>query len=146
MCLFLVSHDAEAVRSGRSLAWSVPRTDTGASEDMTDSGYPSTVREWKRGSSLNDAPVVFQGQKTEALQQRRREEAPRVGGGLKREALFANTRKPEQWEEPFLEVQGLKYLAEGQLFGKVMLHLVPGHPMAQGREFNRWLRPTGRFP
>ncbi|CAK9107044.1 Uncharacterized peptidase y4nA [Durusdinium trenchii] len=42
-------------------------TDTGASEDMTDSGYPSTVREWKRGSSLNDAPVVFQGQKTDVL-------------------------------------------------------------------------------
>jgi prolyl oligopeptidase len=28
---------------------------------LTDSGYPRTVREWVRGTSLDDAPVVFEG-------------------------------------------------------------------------------------
>lgn len=42
------------------------RTDTGAEGDMTDSGYPSQVREWRRGSNLNDAPLVFKGEKTDS--------------------------------------------------------------------------------
>jgi len=32
---------------------------------MTDSGYPRTVREWTRGTKLEDAPVVFEGEKTD---------------------------------------------------------------------------------
>jgi prolyl oligopeptidase len=32
---------------------------------LTDSGYPRTVREWPRGTSIEDAPVVFQGEKTD---------------------------------------------------------------------------------
>ena len=36
-------------------------TDTGAGS-MTDSGYPRTVRRWKRGTPLAEAPVVFEGQ------------------------------------------------------------------------------------
>ena len=32
-------------------------------ESLTDSGYPRTVREWVRGTPLEDAPVVFEGEK-----------------------------------------------------------------------------------
>ena len=28
---------------------------------MTESGYPRTVREWKRGTPLAEAPLVFEG-------------------------------------------------------------------------------------
>ena len=34
-----------------------------ADRDLTDSGYPRTVREWRRGGRLEDAPVVFEGDK-----------------------------------------------------------------------------------
>ena len=30
--------------------------------EMTDSGYPRTVREWKRGTPLDEAPLVFEGE------------------------------------------------------------------------------------
>lgn len=30
---------------------------------LTDSGYPRTIREWKRGTKLEDAPLVFEGEK-----------------------------------------------------------------------------------
>ena len=33
--------------------------------DLTDSGYPRTVREWKRGSDPADAEVVFEGDKAD---------------------------------------------------------------------------------
>ena len=36
-------------------------TDTGPGS-LTDSGYPRTVRRWKRGTALADAPVVFEGE------------------------------------------------------------------------------------
>ena len=39
------------------------RTDTGAEDDMTDSGYPRQVREWKRGLPLKDAPLVYEAEK-----------------------------------------------------------------------------------
>lgn len=32
---------------------------------MTSSGYPRTVRRWVRGSSLEDAPLVFEGEETD---------------------------------------------------------------------------------
>ena len=32
-------------------------------DSLTDSGYPRTVREWVRGTPLEDAPVVFEGEK-----------------------------------------------------------------------------------
>ncbi len=32
-------------------------------DSLTDSGYPRTVREWVRGTDLEDAPVVFEGDK-----------------------------------------------------------------------------------
>ena len=34
-------------------------------DSLTDSGYPRTVREWVRGTSLDDAPTVFEGEKTD---------------------------------------------------------------------------------
>ena len=37
-------------------------TDTGP-ESLTDSGYPRTVREWVRGTKLEDAPVIMEGDK-----------------------------------------------------------------------------------
>ena len=38
--------------------------DTGE-DSMTSSGYPRTVREWKRGTKIEDAPIVFEGEKTD---------------------------------------------------------------------------------
>ena len=35
------------------------------SGSMTDSGYPRQIKRWARGSTLADAPVVFEGQKTD---------------------------------------------------------------------------------
>ncbi|CAB9522764.1 Uncharacterized peptidase RP174 [Seminavis robusta] len=34
-------------------------------DSLTDSGYPRTVREWVRGTDVKDAPVVFEGEKTD---------------------------------------------------------------------------------
>jgi prolyl oligopeptidase len=34
-------------------------------DSQTDSGYPRTVREWVRGTDVNDAPIVFEGEKTD---------------------------------------------------------------------------------
>jgi len=34
-------------------------------DSLTDSGYPRTVREWVRGTKIEDAPVVFEGEKTD---------------------------------------------------------------------------------
>ncbi|KAL3927866.1 MAG: hypothetical protein SGPRY_002638 [Prymnesium sp.] len=34
-------------------------------EEMTDSGYPRTVREWKRGTPLADAIKVYEGEQTD---------------------------------------------------------------------------------
>mmetsp|Transcript_15666 Transcript_15666/g.41984 ORF Transcript_15666/g.41984 Transcript_15666/m.41984 type:complete len:696 (-) Transcript_15666:251-2338(-) len=42
-------------------------TDVGKEGDMTDSGYPNRVRMWKRGTPLEDAPVVFEGSTTDVL-------------------------------------------------------------------------------
>jgi prolyl oligopeptidase len=32
---------------------------------LTDSGYPRVVKEWARGTAIGDAPVVFEGEKTD---------------------------------------------------------------------------------
>lgn len=37
-------------------------TDMGP-ESLTDSGYPRTVREWERGTDIQDAPIIFEGEK-----------------------------------------------------------------------------------
>jgi len=34
-------------------------------DSLTDSGYPRTVREWVRGTPLEEAPVIFEGEKTD---------------------------------------------------------------------------------
>ena len=34
-------------------------------DSLTDSGYPRTLREWTRGTDIQDAPVVYEGQKTD---------------------------------------------------------------------------------
>jgi len=39
-------------------------TNTGP-ESLTDSGYPRQIREWVRGTELKDAPVIFEGEKTD---------------------------------------------------------------------------------
>ncbi|WP_445773415.1 prolyl oligopeptidase family serine peptidase [Shewanella sp.] len=39
-------------------------TDFGDGQSMTDSGYPSIVKLWKRGTSLSEAKTVFKGDKT----------------------------------------------------------------------------------
>ena len=32
---------------------------------LTDSGYPRVVKEWTRGTNIDDAPIVFEGEKTD---------------------------------------------------------------------------------
>ena len=32
---------------------------------LTDAGYPRTIREWVRGTSVEDAPIVFEGEKSD---------------------------------------------------------------------------------
>ena len=34
-------------------------------DSMTDSGYPRSTKMWQRGTDINDAPVVFEGKKTD---------------------------------------------------------------------------------
>ena len=40
-------------------------TDFGEKNSLTDSGYPRTVREWVRGTKLEDAPTVLEGEATD---------------------------------------------------------------------------------
>ena len=40
-------------------------TEIGGKDSLTDSGYPRQVREWVRGTKLEDAPVIFEGEKTD---------------------------------------------------------------------------------
>mmetsp|Transcript_29230 Transcript_29230/g.49830 ORF Transcript_29230/g.49830 Transcript_29230/m.49830 type:complete len:804 (+) Transcript_29230:36-2447(+) len=56
--------------------------DTGE-ESMTSSGYPRTVREWKRGTKIEDAPIVFEGEKTDvSCGQYLLDESDREGGDV----------------------------------------------------------------
>lgn len=57
--------------------------DTGEEGDMTTSGYPRTVREWKRGTKIEDAPIVFEGELTDvSCGQYQYDETHREGGAL----------------------------------------------------------------
>ena len=50
---------------------------------MTTSGYPRTVREWSRGTKVEDAPVVFQVEKTDvSCSQYLADETHREGGAM----------------------------------------------------------------
>ena len=40
-------------------------TEVGGKDSLTDSGYPRQIREWVRGTRLDEAPVVFEGEKTD---------------------------------------------------------------------------------
>ena len=40
-------------------------TDFKDGQSLTDSGYPRTIREWKRGTPLADSPEVFAGEKSD---------------------------------------------------------------------------------
>jgi prolyl oligopeptidase len=56
--------------------------DTGE-DSMTSSGYPRTVREWKRGTKIEDAPIVFEGEKTDvSCGQYLIDESDREGGDV----------------------------------------------------------------
>eukprot|EP00551_Chaetoceros_affinis_P010685 CAMPEP_0203674748 /NCGR_PEP_ID=MMETSP0090-20130426/17117_1 /ASSEMBLY_ACC=CAM_ASM_001088 /TAXON_ID=426623 /ORGANISM="Chaetoceros affinis, Strain CCMP159" /LENGTH=792 /DNA_ID=CAMNT_0050540703 /DNA_START=133 /DNA_END=2511 /DNA_ORIENTATION=+ len=37
----------------------------GGKSSLTDSGYPRVIKEWVRGTSIDDAPVVFEGETTD---------------------------------------------------------------------------------
>ncbi|MFG6449759.1 prolyl oligopeptidase family protein [Roseateles sp. BYS180W] len=56
-------------------------TDTGVGS-LTDSGYPRTVRLWRRGTPLSEAPVVYEGQASDvsagASVEERHGHAPRI--------------------------------------------------------------------
>jgi len=56
--------------------------DTGEGS-MTTSGYPRTVREWKRGTKIEDAPLVFEGEETDvSCGQYLYDEGHREGGAM----------------------------------------------------------------
>lgn len=56
--------------------------DTGEGS-MTTSGYPRTVREWTRGSKVDDAPIVFEGEATDvSCGQYLYDETHREGGSM----------------------------------------------------------------
>ncbi|KAL7548433.1 hypothetical protein ACHAWF_011722 [Thalassiosira exigua] len=56
--------------------------DTGKGS-MTTSGYPRTVREWTRGTNIQDAPIVFEGEETDvSCSQYLYDEVHREGGAL----------------------------------------------------------------
>ncbi|KAL9186516.1 LOW QUALITY PROTEIN: hypothetical protein ACHAXT_005754 [Thalassiosira profunda] len=56
--------------------------DTGEGS-MTTSGYPRTVREWRRGTKIEDAPIVFQGENTDvSCGQYIYDETHREGGAM----------------------------------------------------------------
>jgi len=59
---FNLSNEAKSRVSYKSRDVLLVATDFGP-ESLTDSGYPRTVREWVRGTPLDDAPVVFEGDK-----------------------------------------------------------------------------------
>ena len=40
-------------------------TSTSSQPDLTDSGYPRTVREWTRDQPLSEASIVFQGEQSD---------------------------------------------------------------------------------
>lgn len=54
---------------------------------LTDSGYPRTVREWVRGTPIEDAPVVFEGESTDV-------------------SVFAYTSDERIWSGGIYEVHG----------------------------------------
>jgi prolyl oligopeptidase len=51
-------------------------------DSLTDSGYPRTVREWVRGTDVNDAPVIFEGEKTDVAVSSSLIDEREWGGGL----------------------------------------------------------------
>lgn len=51
---------------------------------MTTSGYPRTVRRWERGTALEDAPVVFEGEATDMLVGAGRDQS----AGFERDLVF----------------------------------------------------------
>jgi len=56
--------------------------DTGEGS-MTSSGYPRTVREWKRGTKIEEAPIVFEGEETDvSCGQYLYDERHREGGAM----------------------------------------------------------------
>lgn len=59
---FILPEEAKSRVSWKSRDVLLVGTDMGP-DSLTDSGYPRTVREWKRGTDLKDAPIVFQGDK-----------------------------------------------------------------------------------
>lgn len=59
---FILPAEAKSRVSWKSRDVLLVGTDMGP-DSLTDSGYPRTVREWKRGTDLKDAPIVFQGDK-----------------------------------------------------------------------------------
>lgn len=51
-------------------------------DSLTDSGYPRTVREWVRGTKLEDAPTVFEGEKTDVSVGSYTDDQRRSGGPI----------------------------------------------------------------
>lgn len=49
---------------------------------LTNAGYPRTIREWRRGTDLSDAPVVFEGERTDIAVSSYIHDERRRGGGI----------------------------------------------------------------
>lgn len=97
---------------------------------MTTSGYPRTVREWRRGTKVEEAPIVFEVEKTDvSCSQYLCDERHREGGGMYemqcRSISFYNSTyfvKKEPSEE-FVKL-AVAMNTEVSFFGKWMILLV----------------------
>ena len=94
---------------------------------MTTSGYPRTVREWKRGTKIEDAPVVFEGEETDvSCGQYLYDETHREGGSMyevqNRAITFYNSTKSVRKEpnEEFVKL-AVALNTEVSFFGRWMI-------------------------
>lgn len=100
--------------------------DTGKGS-LTTSGYPRTVREWTRGSKVDDAPIVFEGEETDvSCGQYLYDETHREGGSMyevqSRSISFYNSLYHVRKEptENFLQL-AIALNTEVSFFGRWML-------------------------
>ena len=64
LCFFFTDIQMQSRVSYKSRNVLLVGTDFGP-DSLTESGYPRTVREWVRGTKLEDAPIVFEGEKSD---------------------------------------------------------------------------------
>uniref|UniRef100_A0A7S2SLW6 Prolyl endopeptidase n=1 Tax=Mucochytrium quahogii TaxID=96639 RepID=A0A7S2SLW6_9STRA len=88
---------------------------------LTDSGYPRVVKEWKRGTDLTDAPIVFEGKKEDVSASGTRVHERH---GLEYE-VYQRTLDFYRTERFVKEVKGLQYPAGSPMKGEYKLKESP---------------------